>query len=164
MPDIEKKPLIMELDQVNFTLAAKELMKTRKVVDETTVTYGTVEHRLGDKKYVITAEHVPIDYIFKYASSNCKMCTYGKGYYVAHVEKHKIPNPEDYVMLSTVPIKEMSEEEQNIWREKEKLNKFWRVMYPCQCAVKRALNKEPDLLTNPSGNILLRASYEVKKA
>jgi hypothetical protein len=159
--DDEKKPLITMMDKVNFDIAIKKVMKTRKVIDENTVTFETVEHTTGDKKYILKAVHVPIDHVFKYASSNCKMCTFGKGYYVMNVEKHKIPDPENYVMLSSMPVQDMSDEQQKILIEKEKQNKFWRIMYPCKCAVQRALEKEPDLLTNPLGNILLRVDYEI---
>lgn len=159
----ERKSLVEELDKPNFEIALKELMKTRRVIDESTVQYGTIEHSCGNKKYTITATHVPIDYVFPYAKGSCKQCN-SKGYQVINIEKHRIANPQDYVMLSNVPIQDMTEDEQRIWREKEKLNKFWRVMLPCRCAVTRALLKEPDILTNPDGSILLRTSYEVEEA
>jgi hypothetical protein len=149
------------MDRNNFHMLTERVQKSRKVDRNDNVTYENFNQVYKDVSYDIKPVHVPIDYIFKYGSNSCKQCSYGKGYYVVNILKNKIPNPADYIILSDQPIKDMTDEQKKIFIELEKKKPFWRVLLPCNCAMRKAQAKEPDLLMNPTGNIVLRLTYTI---
>jgi hypothetical protein len=144
----------------SLNLILKNLMKTRKVSPEDQVTYEPVETELSGVRYIIKAEHIFVEEIIKYGSSNCNKCN-GKGYRIVHLEKRKIPNPQDYVILSDRNIETMSEEEKKIWVEMEKKKTTWKLMLPCICAIRKMAKREGAIFSNPTGNIVARLSYEI---
>jgi len=157
----EEKKLSDVLDKAAFDILCKEIMKKRRVENDDVI-YELFDYKAKGATLEIKAEHVTIDEVFDYAKSSCKQCN-GKGYYIINMEKRRIPNPEDYVVMAKEPINDMPEEMKKIWIEKEKKNKFWRVMLPCRCALKVAHAKDPDFLSNGEGNILVRVKYEIKE-
>lgn len=140
---------------------SRKVVENRKLTDIDGVEYGSVEHTDTDRhvKYIIRGVHVPMDEIFKYAQSNCKECN-SKGYKICHIDKRHVRDPGDFVLVSTEPLDDLSKEEMKLWREKMAREKAWRAMLPCQCALKKALRKEPDLRASDLGNILVRIEYE----
>ncbi|MBD3261058.1 MAG: hypothetical protein GF334_05150 [Candidatus Altiarchaeales archaeon] len=163
----DKKYITDLIDPALFKDLLKQIQDSRKVIESRKLTdidgveYGSVEHIDKDKsvKYTIRGVHVPMDKIFKYARGNCNTCN-SKGYTVVHIDKKYVKEPGDYVLVSSEPVDGLSKEEMGIWREKMAREKAWRAMLPCQCALKKALKKEPDLYANELGNIIVRIEYE----
>ena len=163
----EKKPIRDVLDPATLTNLLKQVQNTRKVIESRKLTdidgveYGSVEHMDTDKhvKYVLSGVHVPMDEIFKYAQSKCNVCN-SKGYKVVNIDKRKIQEPGDYVLISSQPLDDLTPEQLKLWKENVAKQNAWRTMLPCQCALKRALKKERDLYANDWGNILVRIAYE----
>jgi len=143
-------------------LENRVINEDEKAIDKKRVFYKPFEYKRDDVSYVIKAEHVIIDDMFKYANSNCKTCN-SKGYYVIHIEKSKLPNPVNYVLLSNVPFEGLSDKELEEWKEKVKLEKAWRVMLPCSCVLKKASNKDKSLFFNGDGSIIFRSVCEESK-
>lgn len=156
---MQKKPLSELVDRHSYGTLCNNVLKTRKVDGDGHATYDKLEHKHGDTVYMVEAIPVSIDEIKNYAKPNCNKCT-EKGYYVMRVEKSKIKDPENYYMVASQPINAMSEEQRKIWIEKEKKNKYWRILYPCPCALKRAADKIDDFVHNPAGNITFRLEYQ----
>jgi len=140
----------------------QEVMKTRKVSSTDVVSYTPIDKEKDGVKYVIKAEDVPIRELMGYATSSCRGCN-GKGYSVRQVDKSKIPNPQDFVILSDRPIEGMTEAEKKLWLEVEKKKKLWRVMLPCYCTIKGISKKQSLISANALGNIVVRITYEVKQ-
>lgn len=157
-----KKPLHEIVDDNNFKIITSRILKSRKMGDNDTVTYEVFDQLVGDKIYTITPEHVPMDYLYRYAKSKCS-CN-GKGYYVTNIMKNKLQNAGDFVLLADRPINEMTDEQKKLYIEAEKKKTMWRVMLPCKCALTGAMKKEPDILANQTGNVVIRINYEVKDA
>ena len=158
----QKAPLESILDAVAFKYVIIEIMKTRAVSPQDEVTYQPIEKKYKDVTYIIKAEHVPIEYLIKYSSSNCKKCN-SKGYSIIYVSKSKIANPQDFVVLADRSVEKMSDEEKKLWLEVEKKKPTWRVMLPCKCTIKNISKKEHTIVANDMGNIVARLSYEIKQ-
>jgi hypothetical protein len=149
-------------DETTMKYIMKEVMKSRRVSPTDEVSYSPVERQQDGVTYVVKAEHVPIEDIVKHASSRCRDCN-SKGYSVRHIEKAKIPNPQDYVILSDKPIDSMTDEEKKLWVEVEKKKKMWRIMLPCHCAIKGLTRVQHTIFTNATGNIVAQITYEKKQ-
>jgi hypothetical protein len=158
----EHKNLEDVFNPTNFKLILDEIMKSRKVSPQDVVSYSPIERAQDGVTYVIKAEHVPIETVVKYASSSCKEC-YGKGHYVAYIVKAKVPNPQDYVILSEEPVVGMTEERKKLWLEVEKKKPTWKIMFPCRCAIKGISKKESLICSNTAGNIVTKVTYEIKQ-
>ena len=150
----EKKSLRDLLDESNFRFVVDRIMKTRKNEGDDRVSYEPFTHKTGTMEIDINPVHVPTDTLFKEAKSSCKDCN-SKGYQVHLIPKQRIRNPEDYIVLSEVPFRDLSEEEKKKIIEQEAKKTTWKVMLPCRCAVKRALMKDNSLLVNELGNIVV---------
>lgn len=157
----EKTPLSKILDRNNYRTLCEKVEKSRKVSDDGSMFFEDISYTYGGKSYRVLPIFMPVEDVKKYSKSSCNKC-YGKGYAIHLKEKSKISNPQDYTLMATQPINNMTEEQKKIWIEKEKENKFWRVLLPCSCAVKNAAKKIPDFLFNNEGNILIRLEYEIE--
>ena len=150
------------LDNVlKHVLNSRVLNEDEETVDRKRVFFKPIEYK-GDVAYLVKTEHVVIDDVFKYAHSRCKDCN-SKGYYVAHIEKAKLPNPVNYVLLSNSPtesLKDMSETQLKIWKEKMAKETAWRVMLPCHCVMKKGPTKDRSLFFNGDGSIRFRSECE----
>jgi hypothetical protein len=147
--------------QVKFI--ADSLMKSRKVSPQDEVSYDPVDMMsLSRDNYTITAHHVPIEEIIKHGSGSCKKCN-SKGYQVSYIVKNRVPNPQDYVILSEKPLTEMTPEEKKLWMEVEKKKTTWKIMLPCRCAMKAFMKDERNIMCNDAGNIVARLTYVMKE-
>lgn len=157
-----QKSLEEIFNETTMKFITQELMKTRSVSPTDEITYSPVEKEQDGVTYVITAEHVPIEVVMKHADRNCRMCN-SKGYSVRHMEKSRVPNPQDFILLSDSPIEGMTDEQKKLWMEMEKKKKMWRVMLPCRCALKNLSKKQHPIASNEIGNIVAKITYQVKK-
>ena len=159
---VELKKIEEIFDAIILKHIINDIMKSRKVSPQDEVTYQLVEKEYKGTTYVIKAEHVPIEHLIKYSSSNCKKCN-SKGYSIIYVSKSKIANPQDFVVLADRSVEKMSDEEKKLWLEVEKKKPTWRVMLPCKCTIKNISKKEHTIVANDMGNIVARLSYEIKQ-
>lgn len=155
-----KKSLGEVIDGYNFKLVTQKLMSGRKVHDENTVTYEEVEHQMGDKILKVRGTHIPLEEIFKYASGNCKMCSYGKGYFISEIAKTKYPNPRGLMVLEPVIPEGLSEDQKKIYEERIKNEKTWRIANTCRCASEKALKKNLSWVANENRNVFIDLDYE----
>lgn len=139
------------------------LMNTRKCIGDDKFEYTTQEIIKDDIKYKITASHIPLDKIKLYSKSSCNIC-FGKGFRIIAIEKEKIPNVEDFMMVSSYDIRNASEEQKKIFIEKEKKNKNWRVALPCKCTIKNMKKKNLQVVCNNMGNIVFEVSCTKENA
>jgi hypothetical protein len=157
----DRKDLVDVFSETSLKFISEAVLKTRKVSPEDKVSYEDIEREENGVVYIVKAEHVPIDDLVGHALSGCKNC-HGKGYYICNLDKAKIPNPQDYVILAEKNIVDMPEAEKKLWLEVEKKKKLWRIMLPCRCALKAITKKQPGIFTNEPGNIVARLSCVVK--
>lgn len=139
----------------------KEIQASRKCIGDDVFTYTPIEKTKGDKTYVITPRHVPVRECMTFSNSSCKKC-WGTGRVIKEVEKHTIPNVEDFIMLSSISFDGLSEEQKKIVLEKEKATKFWRLLLPCSCTIKRMLKKGKQIVSNDMRNIVIEITCTEK--
>jgi len=139
----------------------KEIMDTRKCEGDDQFSYQPIEKIRDDKVYVITARHVQIGETMSYAKSSCNQC-YGSGKKIINIEKNKIGNTDDYMMLASVSLKGLTEEQQQIVLEREKKSKFWKVLLPCPCTIKSMVKKNMQVLSNGLNNIVVELTCTEK--
>jgi len=161
MESTEVTPLSDILDSIHMNNLYQRIIETRVIHKDDSITYGTVLYPFKDNEYEVTGEHVSVDYVFKFAKSSCNFCS-SKGYGIHNIEKSKLSNPEDYTIVSKQPVNTMSEDQKKIWIEKEKRNPLWRVLLPCHCVLRKAAEKEPNLIFNNARNIIIRVTYRIK--
>jgi len=162
---VNKKPLNEIVEKVALDHALKEIIEKRVVVankrltDADGVTYSPITVTSKEGKITLNPQHVVLDEIVVYAQNRCSTC-HGKGYFVRDVPKNHITDPKDFIFLSNANLDKMTEEELKLWQEHEAQNKFWRILLPCNCAMRKALRKEPDLFANSLGNVIVRIDWE----
>jgi hypothetical protein len=154
----DEKDLAGTVDQVNFELMTQKLMATRKVLSETEVTYDEISHGIGDKIIKLRGTHVPLDDVYKYASGSCKVCGYGRGYFISNISKVKYPNPRGLLVLEP----ETPEDPSGDYRPEQ----CWKIVNVCKCASEKALKKNPSWVATQNRNVFvaLDFSFEDKPA
>lgn len=151
----EKKYMVDDLFPPVLTkVIYKEILDSRKCIGDDQFSYEDIEKSVDDKTYVISARHIQIGEAMSYAKSSCNKC-YGSGKKIMNVEKNRISNIDDFLMLSSIPLKGLTEEQQKIVIEKEKAAKFWKILLPCPCTIKGMVKKGVQVLSNDLNNILL---------
>lgn len=157
---MEKKALreIFNISEMN-SIAKKIFQTKKKGLYGDDATYEDIEIQKDGVTYKISAEHVTVAEIMKYSKSGCRTCG-GLGRKIVNILKTRIPDPDNYVIFSETPIDTMPPEEKKIWIEKQKQNPFWRILLPCECALKK-IGKTEDIFSNPLGNITMRLDYEI---
>jgi hypothetical protein len=156
---MEKRRIKDIFNTAEINSIVKRIYQTRKIDKDDKISYEGTETNKNGIKYKISAEHVPVERIMEYSKSGCRTCG-GLGRKIVNILKSRIPDPENYVVLSNQPIGQMTEEQRKIWIEKEKKNPFWRILLPCRCALKN-IEKTGDIFSNPFGNITMRLDYEI---
>ena len=156
----DKKLLTELLPSTTISILSKKVMKNREVIKDEVV-YKEFEWEEKGVTYRVIPRHVPIEDVFKWAANSCKNCS-SKGYYVLQMDKGKIKNPEDFIIMSDQNLEDMSEEQKKIMIQEESRKSYWRVLLPCKCALKRMQRKMPDVLSTDLGNILVKLDYEIK--
>ena len=139
----------------------KEIQASRRCAGDDLFTYSPIEKSKGDKTYVITSRHVSVRECMTFSNSSCNKC-WGTGRIIKEVEKHTIPNVEDFVMLSSISFAGLSEEQRKIVLEKEKSTKFWKLLLPCSCTIKRMLKKGKQIVSNDMRNIVIEITCTEK--
>jgi hypothetical protein len=142
-------------------LIYKELMDSRKYVSDDLFTYTSIERVAGEKTYVISARHIGIVETMSCANQSCKNC-YGTGKKIVYMDKKKISNTEDFIILASVPLKGLTEEQKMAVIEEEKKGKFWTVLFPCPCTIKSMLKKDKHILANDMQNIVVEMTCTEK--
>lgn len=158
----EKTYAVEEL--FNSTVAKviyKDLMDSRKFVGNDQFIYTPIERVVEEKTYVISTRHINISETMSYANQSCKQC-YGTGKKVMCVDKKKISNTEDFIILASVPLKGLTEEQKMAIIEEEKKGKFWTVLFPCPCTIKNMLKKDKQILANDLHNIVVEVTCTEK--
>jgi len=143
-------------------LIYKDLMDSRKYVNDDLFTYVPIERVVGEKIYVISARHIGIVEAMSYANQSCKNC-YGTGKKVVCIDKKNISNTEDFIILASVSLKGLTEEQKMAVIEEEKKGKFWTVLFPCPCTIKNMLKKDKKILANDMQNIVVEVTCTEKK-
>ena len=92
---------------------SKEIMKTRKCLGDDIFTYDNIEKEVEGKKYVLKSYHVSVIEAMKNAKSSCKNC-YGTGRVILNLNKDTQYNIVDFVVLSDIPTKDMSQEDKEV--------------------------------------------------
>lgn len=139
----------------------KDIMDTRKCIGDDQFTYDPLERTHEDKTYVITARHIQIGETMSHAKSSCNQC-YGSGKKIMNIEKNRIAKTDDFIMLASVSLKDLTEAQQQIVLEQEKKNKFWRVLLPCPCTIKSMVKKNIQVLSNDLNNIVVEITCTEK--
>ena len=139
----------------------KEILDSRKCVGDDAFSYTTIEKDHEGKTYVIIPRHVPVGESMSYGNSSCKHC-YGSGKKIINMEKNKISNTDDFLMLSDIRIDGLTEEQKKIVIEKEKQKKFWRILLPCPCTIKKMLKKGKQIVSNDLNNIVIEITCTEK--
>lgn len=139
----------------------KEIQASRRCAGDDVFTYAPIEKTKGDKTYVITSRHMSVRECMTFSNSSCNKC-WGTGRIIKEVEKHTIPNVEDFVMLSSISFAGLSEEQRKIVLEKEKSTKFWKLLLPCSCTIKRMLKKGKQIVSNDMRNIVIEITCTEK--
>jgi len=85
---IDNKPLIDVLPIAILNNVLNELYEKRSPEG-----YPEVTRMVDTQKYTIKATDYDLNKVMSNASRSCKMCSYGKGYYVSYIAKAKYPNP-----------------------------------------------------------------------
>jgi hypothetical protein len=142
-------------DPVIIKSLSKEIFATRRNVGDDDFIYDKLEKVINGKTYILTPVHLTMDKITDRAKNSCKDCN-GTGRKVIRYLKEDISNPLDYVILSDVPTKGLSEEEIKEVVEREKKNKYWRVVIPCRCTIKSMIESGEFILSNREQNIIIR--------
>ena len=139
----------------------KEILDSRKCVGEDKFTYDTLEKTIGDKTYIITPRHVPIRETMSHGKSSCKDC-YGTGKKIVYMDKSKVPNTDDFVILASESIKGKTEEQLKAIIENEKKSKHWQVLLPCSCAIKQMYKKGMRIVANDVTNVIVEVTCTEK--
>lgn len=161
MPEFPKS-LREVFDQVSLNNIIGRLSRNKKYDPSSdSISFDPMDFSYNGVDYVIDGEWVSVNEVIEHASSSCRVCN-SKGYSITEIAKNKLLNPQDYVILSTEPINEMNEEMKKLWIEKEKKKNTWRIMMPCQCAIKRLLKEDESAIAVGDGNLLMRIKYKVK--
>jgi hypothetical protein len=143
-------------------LIYKDLMDSRKFVSDDLFEYNSIERVAGEKTYVISARHIGIVETMSYANQSCKYC-YGTGKKVVCMDKKRISNTEDFIILASVSLKGLTEEQKLAVIEEEKKGKFWTVLFPCSCTIKNMLKNDKQVLANDMQNIVVEMTCTEKK-
>jgi hypothetical protein len=141
----------------------KEIMDTRKCIGDDLFTYDPLEREHDGKTYVIASRHIQIGETMSYAKSGCNQC-YGSGKKIMNIEKNRISKTDDYLVLASVSLKGLTEEQTQAVLEIEKKNKFWRVLLPCPCTIKSMVKKGINVLSNDLNNIVVEITCTEKVA
>lgn len=161
-PAAEKKVLTEVLPSAILNNVITELYEKRSPEG-----YPEITRMIGTQKYTIKAKEYDLDSVMKNASSSCKMCSYGKGYYVSHIAKVKYPNPAGFMTFKPeMEVPEgLPEEQKKMFLEMAKKryeeSPTWKVLNVCNCAIKNTLKKNRDVVSNTQGNIFIMLDYEV---
>jgi hypothetical protein len=147
--------------QTMVKLIYKEVMSSRKCAGDDQFTYSDIVKTHDSKTYIISARHIPLSESTQHGKSNCNQC-YGTGRKIMKIEKHRISNTDDFVMIAPVSLKDLTEEQKQAVIETEKAAKFWTVVLPCHCVVKNMLKKGLYILSNDMSNILVEISCTEK--
>jgi hypothetical protein len=165
IPQIPNDKKTYAVDEIFNSIMAKaiykDIMDSRKYVGEDYFTYDTIERVSGEKTYVISARHIRISETMSYAKPSCNKC-YGTGKKVMCIEKKNINNTEDYIILASVSLKGLTEEQKMAVIEEEKKGKFWTVLFPCPCTTKSMLKIYKNIVANELRNIVLEVICEEK--
>jgi hypothetical protein len=161
--DITLKSLIVEeiFNPSMVQAIYKELMATRKCVGDDQFTYDPIERTIGGKTYTIEATHLQIGEVMGYAKSNCNKC-YGTGRTFRLMDKGEIKNPEDFLMIASTSLKDLTEEQKQVVIDREKQSKNWKVLLPCSCTIKGMNKKGRKIISNDMLNIIAEISCTEK--
>lgn len=131
----------------------KEIFDSRKCVGEDNFSYTEIEKVANDKTYIIKARHISLEEALKFHDPRCKQC-YGTGRKVVNIEKSRIKHINEFIMIASMSTADLSEEQKRIFVEREKLNKFWKVLLPCNCTIKNMIKKDMYIISNDMHNIV----------
>lgn len=163
-PAVEKKVLAEVLPAAILNNVITELYEKRSPEG-----YPEITRMMGTQKYTIKAKEYDLDSVMKNASGSCKMCAYGKGYYVSYIAKAKYSNPSGFMTFKPeMEVPEgLPEEQKKMFLEMAKKryeeSPTWKVLNVCNCAIKNTLKKNRDVVANSQGNIFIKLDYDVEE-
>jgi len=165
-PEVQQR-LSDRIGSVNTEIVLRKALDARKIVNDALltdpdgVTYDEFTHGILDKEYVFKPQHVTIDMVSDHGSSSCRDCN-GKGYKVVEIAKGSLKNPADHVILSRKPIDGLEGAEKEAAIEAERKHARWRVLLPCECAVKALHKYDPNFYASQDRAIMFKLVYEEK--
>lgn len=159
---VKKTYMLEELfDHTLIDAIYKEIMTSRTYAKDDIFTYAPIEKTKDDKTYVVTSRHVSVKECMTFANSSCNKC-WGTGRKIMEIDKGNVPNVEDFIMLASVPLDGLSEEQKKIAIEKEKTFKFWRILLPCSCTLKKMIKSGKQIVNNDMHNIIVEITCTEK--
>ena len=155
---LEGKYLYELISSVAYMNICNDVLATRKVADdgEGEVTYAEVKYTVGGKTYTVQGTHFPLGKVFSYATENCKYC-HSKGYETISISKKKLPDPTGYYVV----------EEDTFPKDRDPSIVYasldtWKIITPCDCAVKNVLKEHPELFTIDTKSVYVGLTYQVE--
>lgn len=148
-------------DSISINAFSKEIMNSRRCIGDDDFSYDVLEKKKDNKTYFLIPKHISVKEVINLGNSKCKRC-YGSGKKIINILKEKIPNTNDYLMLSRRSMANITEDQKKLLIEEEKQNKFWRILLPCECAMKNLIKKEDLILSNDMNNIIIKVICEEK--
>jgi hypothetical protein len=82
---------------------------------------------------------------------------------MARVKKLYVYIRKIFIILASVSLKGLTEEQKMAVIEEEKKGKFWTVLFPCPCTIKNMLKKDKKILANDMQNIVVEVTCTEKK-
>lgn len=155
----------IDIDKVFNSIETKilstEIMNDRRCAGDDRFSYKIIERKKGNKTYILTPIHISVRDVIDMGNSRCKKC-YGSGKKIISILKEKIKNPDDFLMLANRSMINLTEEQKKIIIEEEKKNKFWKILLPCDCAMKNLIKNGDFILSNNMNNIIIKVICEEK--
>lgn len=148
-------------DSISIKAFSNEIMNSRKCTGDDKFSYDVLEKKRDNKTYLLTPIHVSVRDVIDMGNSKCNKC-YGTSKKIINILKEKIANPDDFLMLAKRSMEGLNEEQKKILIEEEKQNKFWKILLPCNCAMKKLIKKEDFILSNDMNNIIIKVICEEK--
>lgn len=163
-----KLPAISEkLGKESLQIILRHVIDSRKVIDSARLTdsdgvsYEEFTQKSGDVELIIRPKHVTIDDVSEYANPKCRTCN-SKGYMSVQIAKHKLKGASDHIILSRKPLDGLTDEQKDAIIEEEKKSTTWRIILPCECAVKRMSKNDPNFFVSDDRAIMFTLDYEEK--
>jgi len=146
---------------VSQVLGKRKVVGEAKLTDKGGVTYEEFTQEFGGVTYVFRPEHVTIDEVSKFGNPRCNVC-FGQGRKTVEIAKTRLKGPGDHVLLSRGPFEGSTQLEKERLIELERKSKTWRVLLPCECAVKAMSKRDPNFFVSDDRAIMFRVVYEEK--
>lgn len=135
------------MSPVDYENICNKVLSTRKENEDESITYDEIEYSVGGVVYKVQGTHYPVQDVIASASSKCKDCS-SKGYIITNVTKERLPDPSGFLVLEDEPESGSSKE-----------STTWRILTPCECAVKNVIRANGSLFTIDTRCVFVDLSF-----